>query len=112
MTNDLHQCAQHQVQLERLEHIRETLHAESAAAHRRIDEMETDVTRLSHILNGNGTEGIVMRVHSVERSVASLSQGLDKIQQTMTHINRAAWGIIAMIGVTALYWAAGQIVGR
>lgn len=111
MTESQH-CAQHQVQLERLEHVRETLQNALKAAHRRLDELAEDVSKLQHTMQGNGTEGMIVRVHSVEKNVVILSQALDKIQQTMTYISRAAWSIIASIGIAALYWFASQVIAR
>lgn len=105
-------CAQHQVQLERIDHIRENLQNALKAAHRRIDELDSDMTKVMHIINGNGTEGMIMRVHSVEKSIVSLSQGLDKVQQTMTYVSRAAWSIIASIGLATLYWLMQEVVSR
>ena len=115
MTNDIRNpehCAQHQVQQERMEHLRERMDGKLDAAHRRMDEIEGDVTRLQTIIAGNGTEGLAMRVATVEKQIASVAGAMDKIQATLTNINRTAWGIVAMIGVTALYWAASQIVGK
>lgn len=105
-------CSQHQVQIERIEHLRETLDTKIDAAHRRTDELERDMAKLATIITGNGTEGLTMRVITVEKQIASVAQAMDKIQATLTNINRTAWGIVAMIGVTALYWAASQIVGK